>query len=201
MRPASPPVTFRAYDDHRQPGERVARLTDVVTHWVHTCSYVLTDGPAEPLSTPDNVVPPDEADTVQRQRLEHCQPLHFWRYPLAFRLQLWRGGWEVHVNPRLLADDGHDADYRQHYRRNQLRHVLQDLIAHTRPLFLIGPARNPPLNASHALREFDRWSTLYVGASLYQRFSWEPVLEKRQAQMTQLNGGLWVTLPTTAETW
>ena len=192
MIPEPPPVVFRAYDNHRQPGERVARLTDVVAEWVHTCTYVLTDGPAEPLSTPDNVVPPDEADTVQRQRLAAHEPLYLWRYPLAFRLQLWRGGWEVHVNPRLLADDGHDVDYRQHYRRNQLRYLLQELVVYLHPTFLIGPARNPPINVSHALREFDRWTTLYVGSTLYHRFDWEIVLKAQATRMERVNGGLWV---------
>jgi hypothetical protein len=195
MIPEPAPAVFRAYDKHRKPGERAARMADVVAYWLDTCSYVLTAGPAAPLSIPDNVLLPSEADVTQRQRLAAHEPLYLWRYPLAFRLQLWRGGWEIRVNPRLLADTGRDADYRQHYRRNQLRYLLQELVAHLQPLFLIGPARQPPLNASHALREFDRWSTLYVGASLYRRFSWESVLEKRQAQMFPLQGGLWAEMP------
>jgi hypothetical protein len=191
MEPAVRMSIFRAYGENRLPSTRAERMAAVVERWLREGTYVLTAGPAEPVSVPTNVVPPDQAIAHQRACMEVHAPLYLWCYPLEVQVQLWRGGWDVRVAAPLLEG----AAYRHHDRRNQLRRLLQELVTSLPPLFLVGPARKPPTYAGHALREFERWTTLYIGPTWYRRFNWEPLLEARRARMTSLNGGLWVDVP------
>jgi hypothetical protein len=191
MEPAVRTWIFRAYGENHLPSTRAERMAAVVERWLRDGTYVLTAGPAEPVSVPANVVPPDQAVAHQRACMEVHEPVYLWRYPLDVQVQLWWGGWDVRIAAPLLEG----TDDRHHQRRNQLRQLLQELVTSLPPLFLVGPARKPPAYAGHALREFDRWTTLYIGPTWYQRFNWEPLLEARRARMTALNGGLWVDIP------
>lgn len=168
-------------------------MTNLVSTWLHMGTFILTNGPPDPISRPRNmVIPMPNAIYQQRRLMEVSGPVHLWRYPLAFQVQLWRGGWDVRVPADALVTKG---GFHQRDRRTQLLYLLQDMIASLHPVFFIGPAHRPPVNVSHALREYERWPIVFIGGKLHRDYHWESVLHRKGAEVRRIDGGLWVELP------
>jgi hypothetical protein len=165
-------------------------MSDMVIKWLEDGSSILTNGPAEPVSRPINMVNPLPRAIAQvRTLMEIHEPVYLWRYPLVLHIQLWTAGWDVHIAPEILIEDRCLDN-----RRTQLLHLLQRMITSMHPIFLVGPTKSPPISVSHALREYERWDTLFIGNDLQRKFDWKAVLSHRRATIQCLNGGLWAEI-------
>ncbi len=182
-------LVFRAYEETRRE-QRIEQCYQVLRDWLQHKRCCVTYGIPEPCSHPANKVPLDEALPLVHERLIAHEPVHIWSYPVAFRLQLWRSGWDLQTQATIWEGNG---NLRHVDRREQLFSLLWDLIERHAPLFLIGPARRQrlPTHITHALREFERWKMCYVGGSLYNRFNWRATLQNR-AKIQDLSDGLWI---------
>jgi hypothetical protein len=171
----------------------VAQLTAVVDQWLHTQTYILTTGPAEPLSCPQNVILLSEAPGTVREDLSTNLPIHLWRYPLRFQLQLWLGGWDLRIEPELLHAAAYATRFAADYRQRLLTETFQTLIEALRPQLFVGPTRQPPADLELALHGFRQWDTFYVGGVLAETFHWPQLLEEahRPWQACLPTGGLW----------
>jgi hypothetical protein len=132
----------------------------------------------------------DQALLLVHEQLIAHEPLHIYSYPVAFRIQLWRSGWDLRTQAAIW--ERRHGNLRHVDQRKQLCSLLWQLIEKHPPLFLVGPARKKlPTSISHALREFERWEMFYVGGSLHDRFNWRATLQNR-AKIRDLNNGLWI---------
>lgn len=194
MQPPPLPLIFRAYGTNTKPSTREERMSNLVIHWLEKQGYLLTNGPAEPNSRPVNTVYPlPTAIAEVRTRMQRHEPVYLWRYPLGLHIQLWTAGWDAYITPEILQPGG----FHRRSQRLHTIHALQELLSYMHPLLMVGPTKQPPISISHALREYERWATLFIGADLLRKFDWEAALARRQAAVQRLNGGLWVKIPDT----
>ncbi len=188
-------ISFRAYRDPKKRNLCAERIGNCVERWVQTEGYAVTDGPAEPFGAPQNLILPSEAPAIQRQLREH-EPLYLWRYPLAFRLQLWRQGWDFVVRQGILhtGTPGGALELRQ----KLLYSALDDLIVATHPRLLIGPLDNqaPPGHLSAALRELSAWQLRYLEPAIAEETPSARLLQPGQRAILHAlsTGGLLIQL-------
>lgn len=189
MEPSLRLATFRAYEETRRE-QRIEQFYRLLRDWLQHKRCCVTYGIPEPCSHPANKVPLDAALPLVDERLTAHEPIHIWSYPVVFRLQLWRSGWDLRTQAAIWEGTG---NLRYVDQREQIFSLLWDLIEKHAPLFLIGPVRRHrlPTYITQALHEFERWKMFYVGGSLYKRFNWRATLQNR-AKLQDLNDGLWV---------
>ena len=188
-------ISFRAYRDPAKRNCCAEQLGACVERWLQMAVYAVTDGPAEPFGVPQNLIPPSEAPALQRQLLEH-EPLYLWRYPLAFRLQLWRQGWDFVVRQGILhtGTPSGALELRQEF----LYSALDDLIVATKPRLLIGPLDDqaPPGHLSAALRELSTWQLRYLDPAIAEETPSARLLQPGQRAILHAlsTGGLLIQL-------
>jgi hypothetical protein len=187
--------SFRAFDKRKRHTRRVEQVAMVVERWLDSQQYSLTEGPAEPFSCPQNVMSLSEAAPLLRQPLEAHLPLHLWRYPLEFQLQLWIGGWDVKVDREALQVRRYAGKFETEYRQQLLNETLLDLTRALRPLVLVGPAKRPPADLEPALHAYRRWDLFYIGGIIAKAFHWPEILDnaEKKWQVCLPTGGIWAS--------
>jgi hypothetical protein len=181
---------FRAYRDPHTPNRCAELAGGCVARWLQGGGYLLTDGPPLPFGRPHNLIPATQAQTHQRRTLRDHEPLYLWRYPLAFRLQLWRQGWDIGVRHATLHTGMPGGAVA--VRRECLHSALEDLIVATEPRVLVGPLTHPapPAHLAQALRELHSWPLWYVDPAIAEHTALARLLPPRkQARLRALSTG------------